>query len=289
MPTPIPSQEKIDFINIIKVGYPLDAAIIEPKLINYEDIIFALKQQLDIFAGNNNYLNQAIDVFTDAALIAVDIYVNKTETTLTNPSVLINTACNTGVNITTQKNTLLVIGTSLIVTLTLAENSSIQSLYVGPNSEVTLIDGTNANCIINLMSVKFLRSMGGTVGNALIPTVIAQIIVDLNATWGGFVAINPLVGCSDPVTAIDTDATSSSSITVTWTLPVDYLFVNIYFKLATDTNYITITNTNYGNYIGDTGFVFTNLLPATTYDFQTTITCINGGVSTPLGAPGTTL
>jgi hypothetical protein len=290
MPTEIPIQEKFDFINVVKVMNPVEASLLPELLNNYEDIPNILIRQLDLYSSFPQYLDTCMAVFaaSDSELIAVGIYVNKTEVeSVVNPTVFVNSTTSGGVAITANSTGLYLYGSSEIDSIIVSQLKSLLKLYIGGGAKVSMLDATGNGALVNLINVKYQHNRVGELSMIKQGSNIAQLVVDRGAYFGGYGTEAPTNTCAYPVTDFVVENLQNNSLTLKWTLPSTWLYVNIYYRVTESGTWIAVDSTK-GDYINDIGFVFKGLVANTSYDFRVIITCPNGGLSTPLETTQTT-
>ncbi len=277
MPTQIPPGEKAAFLDIINIRNSNEVSTIDAFLVNYEDILLAINYLLIPFSSYPNYLKESLLVFTDSELVNVGILVDKDEVALvTNPVLLLNTTTTAGILIDTNQDTLYIFGDSNVDVLNIDSLIHLKSLLITSGAIVNLADASLQDSTINLINIKTYRNLGGNLNLIINNSGIGQVNVDEGSFFGGYGEINPALPCALPVTNLTATGMTPTSITIGWTLPTPYLFVNVYYRLFNDGNYLEPTS---GIWSKDEGFTFTNLIPNTKYDFKVTITCKNGGTS----------
>lgn len=296
MPTPLPSNEKADFIKIVQAapypGGPLEAFRLESILNNYEDVFTAIMRELPLFASNNAYLTAAIGVFTDANLMAVGIWNNKTISSppLTDPALIINsTITNWPVFITPSSppinQVLCILGNSRIQEITVEAYTNLTELYIGPASVVDLVDSTATNAIINTIYLPYIRNTPSRLNTILFNSQVNQIVLEDGSYFGGYSNDNPMAVCDLAITNFSTQAPlNHNSIILTWTPPYQsppdaYLFINTYYRQAGSNTWLQASE-DIGYFNDDHGFAFTQLEEGTSYEFRVGVVCVNGGINT---------
>lgn len=284
MPTTIISGEKTAFINIVSTQNQVEAIWLTTNLVNYEDIPNAINRQTDFFTYPN-YLNTALAVFTDASLVAVGIFNNKTLNNQNNTTsisgnqlVFNNTSVSGTLNWNTTNTNLLIAGTSNINLITITSTCS--NLIIGPLSLVSVIDSTNISGLIIILHILDARNEGGILTQLVIGSKITNFLVDVGATFGGYGISDSIGTCNIPATGLAASNVGNTFMTISWTNPSGWLFNYLSYKI-TNTNTWIAASISIGNFLGDTGFLFNQLQPNTSYDFQVIEKCINGVLATP--------
>lgn len=298
MPTPLPSNQKTAFINLVKVApYPggiLEAGILQGLLNNYEDVANAFFRQLYLFAANHSYLVEAISIFTNlSALNNVGVYFNQSiASTVVNPQLIIDSqivstpSSSSGIIIGQDSNLLAVMGTSYVDNVYVNAGKNLEYFFIGPQSEVDLLDSsatTNDSPFgfarVGSLWIPFLKNGGGRLNGAAPYSNIGTPNVDTGAYYGGILSYDPNIDCSNPVTNLNAGDITHNSVTLLWTPPLsNYIFINVFYKKAESPSWILADQT-VGEYIQQSGFVFRELSADTYYDFMVRVQCNNGGVS----------
>ena len=292
MPTPLIPSEKQAFISLVLVA-PYPGGVTEAMRLsstdffnNYEDIPVAIQRQQLLFSGSPSYLYTCMSVFSDNHLTSAGIYYNKTTDGVTNPSLIIKSAM-TSVNITTNTNTLQIFGSNISY-INMTSSVSMGQLYLA-NSTVNLVNCNFLNAYIGIINVKNVNNLPsvlkGVVMGSLMGGLIAQVVPDAGATYGGILPYDPNNLCSNTVTNLNAGDITDDSVVLMWNLPPNpswsynsYLFLNIYYRLSNASGWTTVDNSA-GDFIQSVGFVFRYLQSDTYYDFMVSVQCTNGGIS----------
>lgn len=282
MPTPIDAGEKADFIAIVAIVDPIEADRLADILVNYDDIVEAIRRQLDVFASNPAYLKEAISVFTphNINLLAAGIYNDGFEAgQLIDPKVLISYGANGGILSTATDGWILMLSDSTATTTTVAANTNLLYLYIGPSCTMDLLDSSAEGAFVNNLYLPFLKNRPSTLKGLLYGSFIGNIKLEPGSTYGGITSYNPGNSCALPVTSLAVGITTHNSIELTWVPPTGgYLYINAYYK-KTDRGSWIQGNTQDGDFMLDTGFMFTDLDSDTAYSFKVTTVCNNGGTA----------
>lgn len=302
MPTILPSNEKADFISIVKAapypGGPSEADRLQSVLNYYEDVHTAIYRQLELFASNNSYLISAITVFNDNQLQLVGIFVNKSQSSppITDPVLIINSDYTTvdltpNVSSPPAEKTLGILGSSHIGAVVLDSNTVLDQLYIGPGSTVDVYDGSAGisspplsppvAARVGTIWLPKMKSKPSALNSVVYGSMIGQVVKDEGSYYGG-IAENPTETCADAVTAMAATEITKDAVLVSWTPPAQYLFINTFFRKTNSQVWILAT-TEDGDFVDDSGFIFRHLEAQTFYDFKATVICSNGGqVSTQI-------
>lgn len=293
MPTPIPIGEKDAFIAIVQAApYPggqQEAYRLQSVLVNYEDIPVAIGRELPLFASNNGYLTAAMAVFTDSALQAVGIYNAKTGTTLADAVMIINSTYTGTVTLSAKTVIpgLTILGTSTVNRVTLATNINLSNLYIGPGSILNIVDSSVAGAFINNIWLPYLKSTPSILKTAVNGSQIGNIEIDEGSYYGGQSYVPESGSCSMPVTDLVVGIITHNTLSLTWTNPEEYLFINVYYRKKGSNVWLQATDVT-GNFDGATGYTFNTLESETDYEFQVIVTCVNGILSNPTEVSGNT-
>lgn len=280
MPTAIPSGEKNAFIALVRVKLPIEADRLVTILVNYEDISVALCRELFFYDSNPNLLTQMMAVFTDAQLLNVGIYNNKTSSSLlTNPMYIINSTYTGGVSVTADAERLIILGESTVSTITVATTKEVGFLYIGSGCSVDVADSTAVDAFINRLYVEYSRSRSGRLNTIKSESGIGQLYVAPLAYFGGYSDNVPAATCADAVTDLVANNITHNSVVLSWTAPTaNFVEISIAYKKNESEVWIPADDI-IGDYVGNTGYVFRKLEPDTYYNFGVFVTCNNGGVA----------
>lgn len=295
MPTPLPSQEKNDFIAIVQAapypGGPKEAERLVTLLVNYEDVVIAICRQLPLFAANSTYLKTAIAVFDDNQLQVVGIYNNKILVPpLADPILVINSTI-TEIVLTTSPNykALTILGKTAIERITVDTNTTVNEIYIGPDTEVKWLNGAASGAIVNTIWLPFLRTTPSRLLGVANNSIINQIVLEPGSYFGGYAKEDPALPCNSPVTNLAASNVTHNAVSLTWTAPqVDSLFTNIYYRQIGFNDWIPADDA-IGIFNGDTGYTFNSLQPDTKYEFRVIVICKNGGWSAPADVSAQTI
>lgn len=283
MPTPIDAGEKAAFIAIVSIVNPIEADRLATILVNYDDVVEAIRRQLDIFAANPAYLKEAISVFTphNTDLLAAGIYNNGFDASqIVDPKVLISYAANGGILSTITDGWILLLSDSTVTTTTVSTNKNLLYFYIGPSCTVDLLDSSADGAFTNNLYLPFLKNRPAILKGLLYGSFIGNIKIEEGSVYGGITSYNPGNSCALPITSLAVGINTHNSIELTWIPPVSggYLYINAYYK-RTDSGTWIKGNDQVGDYVLDTGFMFTDLEPDTAYSFRVTTVCNNGGTA----------
>lgn len=285
------SGEKTAFINIVAAQNPVEAVWLntESNFVNYEDIPTAILRQAGGIISSDfitypNYLTAAIAVFTDASLVSyAGIYNGKTEGSgLANPNILINTSIVGGITWSPIAGTLLIFN-SIVDSITTIVSGGVSGiitlLTIASGSVVSLVTAITSGSSIGTINIRNTRNDFATLTQITQGSTIGIINTDAGAVFGGY-GVNPVSGsCALNISAFTASNVLSNSITLSWTNPSGWLFNYLYYKRDIDNSWTSV-DTTVGRFIGDTGFIFGNLIPNTLYDFRVNVKCINGVLGT---------
>jgi len=304
MPNLLPSDEKTAFIALVNAapypGGPSEAARLEDILIYCEDVPMAITRQINLFAGNNAYLTEALGVFSENTLefAGIQFGVTETETPVQDPLIIANSTIS---NVVLNPNTsspptekgIVIIGTSTIATVTLNAGTVVDNFFIGGPATVDQLDASSgvasppssppAYTAVNNLWLSSLRSQTASLNRVTYGSMINQVIKDQDSYFGGVLGYDPELPCSIPVTNMRASEVTSNGILVSWTAPLSgYLFINTYYRLHSSSDWIKAT-TEDGDFTGNVGFIFRHLQKDTFYDFKAEVECNNGGrISTEL-------
>lgn len=290
----ITAPEKAAFISLVQgAGNPIEAARLQDILFTYSDIVTAVYRQLLVFAGNNEYLTQAMAVFAanDTELLAAGIWNNKTMSSppVTDPVLIVNSTINDDVFMTLQSpnvpRNLGILGTTTIKRIYLEPSVNIFQLYIGPGVVVDKVDSSQPGALINTIYLPNIKNNPPKLNIIQFGSAVNQIIQDPpGAYYGGVSNDDPQNTCGANISDFKYANILHNTIQLTWTPPnlqsppADYLFINTYYRVS-GTNPWILADKNIGVFNGDSGFTFLHLKPDTSYDFQVWTTCANGGIS----------
>lgn len=282
MPTALPSGEKSAFIALINTQNPIEAALITPLLNNYEDIVpIGIARQLGVFADNPAFLKEAMAVFTDAALVAVGIYNNKSNSSLvTNPSLLVSSHFTAGISFTANQIGFGLLGSSTVNSVTVATGIYLQNLIIGPGSTLDILDVTAEGAFISSIGIMFAYSTPGFLNVLKYGSHYGDVYTSPGSYFGGIQNIDPNATCAaGPVTGLTASNITHDSILITWVPPSSgYIFLNVQYKKSDSQVWIPATFET-GDFIKNTGYVFRGLDADTYYDFRIQTICNNGGTT----------
>ena len=234
MPTPIPQTEIDDFFRIVSAapypGGPIEADLLVPILVNYEDVFTAICRQLSLFATNNAYLTEALKVFDQTELLNAGIWNGQTYTNppSSDPVAIINTTVTgvTPVSFTTQKYVVL-LGSSSVDNIDIAAGFTVDEMYVGPNCSVGFVYAAKTDTIIKMVTLPFLRNMPSKLDAIEFGSVVNSINVETGSYFGGFMKSDPNQICAQPISGLTVGTVTHNTVPLTWTPPTtDYLFIN---------------------------------------------------------------
>lgn len=297
----LPPAEKQAFLDIVSVapypGGPSEVERLQDILNTYDDVRTAIYRQLDQFASNNAYLINAISVFDDTELLAVGIWVNKTQSSplITDPLLIINSTLGevvlTNNNLPTSPptspavpKTLGILGPSYIDSIVLSPGVILSELYIGPGSTVDELDAAlyesspPAYSSVDTIWLPFIRSTPSSLKAVTYTSQVHQVMLDEGSYYGGIKGNNPDTPCADAVTNMLATEVTRNGVLISWTPPAQYLFITPFFRKTNSQVWILATEED-GEFVGDTGFVFRNLEIDTYYDFRASVTCSNGGIA----------
>lgn len=284
MPHALVGGEKTAFINIVAAQNPLEAVWLATgsNFINYEDIATVIYRQAggavsSDFITYPNYLEAAIAVFTDSSLFGYgSVYNNKSEPSgLGDPRVLINTSVIGGITWSPVGGVLLILNNSVVDALVVSNNKLITTLTIGSGSNVAIATAISGTASIATINIKNLRDNYSTLQQITQGSTIGIVNIDTGAVFGGY-GVNPVSGsCALVVSNLTASAVFATSMTISWTNPAGWLFNYLYYKNSNSNTWILVDD-NIGKFVGDTGFVFTQLTPNTTYNFRVNVKCANG-------------
>lgn len=295
MPTPLPPQEKADFIAIVQAapypGGPKEAERLAIVLVNYEDVVMAICRQLPLFAANNTYLKSALAVFDDNQLQAVSIYNNKILVPpLADPILVVDsTITEIVLNTSPTYKALTILGKSSIERITVAASTNVNEIYIGPETEVKWLDGSATGAIVNTIWLPFLRNTPSRLLGVSNNSIINQIVVEPGSYFGGYAKEDPAATCSSPVTNLVAGTITHNAVSLSWTPPqADALFTNIYYRQYGFNDWIPADDAT-GIFNGDIGYTFNSLKADTKYEFRVIVICKNGGWSAPADVSAQTI
>lgn len=283
MPTQLPSGEKSAFIAIVNAVDAFEAQRLVSVLNNYEDIPTAIARQLNVFAANPKYLQEAMAVFTNSALVTAKIYNGQSSAigTVSDPKLVVGSQLTSGMNITANNIGFAVLGNSNVSNITVSANKSLNNLYIGPGSTVDILDSTATGAFVTGIQIKNFKNSIGSLNAIKQGSTIGNVIVDDGAYYGGYSSVDTQATCAIPVTALAANAITTNSIELDWTNPANgFIFATVYFRRKGNATWLKATEVN-GDFLGDNGFIFRDLEDNTYYDFKVVVTCNNGGESTP--------
>jgi hypothetical protein len=291
MPTQIPGGEKTAFIAIVAQVDPYEATRLSTLLHNYEDIVpIAIGRQITAFANNNDYLLSALSVFTDANLVAVGIYNNKTGSTrLTDPVFISNSTYTGGIVLDIVSSppanipVLLILGNSSVDSVSFAAATRIKNIIVGPGSSVGYINSSASGAYIGLISLLFYDNAPSRLGFIVFGSNYGSVTAAEGSYYGGVKNI-PTGSCATDVTDLATGNVVHNSVQLTWTNPglfsppVKYLSQNVSYRKK-GSNVWLAADASTGLFDGDSGYTFNSLDEDTFYEFKVSVTCVNGATS----------
>lgn len=290
----IPSNEKAAFISIVQAapapgGY-IEALRLEDILTDYESIITAIIRQRDLFASNNAYLTQCMDVFSDdTALLNAGIWYNHTISSppITDPRVIINSNIDDDVFLTTTSPPtimdLTILGPTYVRRIYLEPAVNLFNLYMGDGVLINEVDSSATGALINRVMLQNINNNPSRLNFAKAGSAINGFFPNTKY-FGGFSNDDPKSTCGNTVTSYTYDIITHNTISLTWTPPSlqsppeQYLFINTYYRIKGSDTWL-LADDKAGLRNGETGFTFNNLKTDTTYEFRTDVTCNNGGIS----------
>ncbi len=290
----IPSDEKAAFIALVQAapapgGY-IEALRLQTILTTYDTIITAIIRQRDLFASNNAYLTQCMDVFSDdTELLNVGIWYNKTQSSppISDPVVIINSTIQGDVflNATSPPvfNQLTILGPTYVERIYLDSTVNLFQLYLGDGVLINQINSSNTGALINRVDLKNISNNPARVNYAIPGSAINGFFPDTKY-FGGFSNDNPQATCGAEIADYKYDIITHNAISLTWTPPnlqsppAQYLFINTYYRIKGNDTWI-LADEVAGLRNDDIGFTFNNLKTDTTYEFRTDVICNNGGIS----------
>lgn len=295
MPNILPQGEKAAAIAIVSVaplpGGPLEASRLKQIMNNYNDIPTAVIRQQSLFASNNGYLMQFLSCFTDqTAMRAAGIWIgyNSSSPPLTNPVLVVNSNIEDTVYIAAISpaviQSLTIMGFSNIANIAVDEATTLNYLYIGPNTTVQQVDSSSIGAAISQLNIPTIKSKGGKVLQAVYGSTINSVILGDQSYYGGPSTDNPVNTCATPVTNLNYGIISHNTIQLTWVNPYEqspsnsYLFVNTYYRVKGEHAW-SLADSSVGEFNNDSGFTFNQLACDTTYEFYVQVVCVNGAVA----------
>lgn len=282
MPTPIVPAEKTAFIAIVNVVDPIEATRLATILVNYDDVVTAIRRQLDEFAANPAYLFEAMDVFlaSNSDLIAAGIYNNgSSASVLSNPKLFINFTTTDTTLSTIADGWINILGNSVIEKITVSTATNLEYLYIGPGCTLDVLDSSATNAYVNNLYLPFIKNRPATLNALQYGSGLGNLQVSPGSYYGGVKNFDPLISCAIPVTSLAIGIITHNTIELTWVPPASgYLFVNVYYK-RTDSGTWILAGNDAGDYVLNTGFMFRYLAADVSYDFKVTVVCNNGGTA----------
>jgi hypothetical protein len=263
---------------------------VDDNLNAYADIIPVFLTHVTKLQCFPDYTYSLFDCFDGTALLAEGIYYNSTETTLTDPALIVKTTA-TDITITISSgsiiNDFVIFGASTVDSVIIDGGGTLNCLSVTAGAVLKLLS-TMDDSRIRLVRVTGCRTFISKLDAADSSSIIDSFYVFGGGTFGGYRCISLGTPCTDEVISLDTDKITSNSITLTWDNAASTINTIVYYRINNGfTWYIAGANPNgdgvSGSYTGDAvGFIFRGLQADTYYDFRVVNVCSNGNTS-----PGT--
>ena len=290
MPTKIPDGEKAACIAIVAQVNPYEAGRLDSLLVSYEDIVPVLiGRQLTEFANNNDYLLNSLSVFTDANLVDVGIYNNKTGSMgLTDPVFISNSTYTGGIVLDIVSSppadipVLIILGNSSVDSVSFAAATRIKNIIIGPGSSVGYVDSSASGAYIGLILLLFYNSPS-SLGFIVYGSNFGSVSAAEGSYYGGVRSI-PTGSCSTDVTNLSAGSPAHNWVQLTWTNPglfsppVAYLSQNVSYRKKGSNVWLS-ADASTGLFDGDSGYTFNSLDGDTFYEFKVSVTCVNGATS----------
>lgn len=256
---------------------------VDDNLNSYDDIIPSFLAFLPKFECFPDYTYSLFECFEDSALTARGIYYDKTETTLTDPTLIIKTtATDITLNISTGSGTgeFVIFGNSIVNSVTVDGGGTLVCLSVSAGANLKYLT-TTAGSTISLMRVSGCRTFLSRVDIANSTSIIDNIFVFGGGYFGGYNCADPTSNCASDISVLISEKITQNSITLKWTPAEDTLYTIVYYKLNNTGPWLmgSVNNDDgiTGSYTVDSlGYIFRGLQMDTYYDFKVVNVCTNG-------------
>lgn len=294
MPTPLPPTEKANFISLVRVapypGGPNEADRLQTILNTYDDVITAIFRQLELFATNNAYLTNCLNVLNQVNVEAAGIWFNTSISSppLTDPILIVNSTI-TEVILNPASppafKQLCILGSSYIGKVYLEPGATLNDMYIGPGAVVDIHDSSAfsgsppAYAITQRIDLPFLKNTPATLNAIAYQSVVNQVYVEPGSNFGGVQTDDPNLPCTQQVTGITATEITKDSVLVSWTKPASYLFIDVYYKKTRSNVWVKVDDSSGSWQPNDSGFAFSCLESDTFYDVKITSRCLNGGLA----------
>lgn len=159
---------------------------------NYAELFSLILQFSGLFDCDPVYLGQILDLFSDAVLLANNIYYKKTGTTLNNPLAIVNSTYVTlNINAGGDYLPVEIMKGSIITDINVSDNTQLQSLVIGGGSSVNgTLTVAQGSCIDTVL-VKGCNGFNSTLNEIIEGSCINDFDQDADAVFNGFVCAVP--------------------------------------------------------------------------------------------------
>ena len=260
---------------------------VDDNLNSYDDIIPVFLSRYLKLECFPDYTYSLFACFDSTELEARGIYYNSTETTLTDPVLIIKTtATDITLNIASGavKSDFVIYGASTVDTVTVDGGGTLNCLSVSAGGNLKLLSTTGGSNI-RLVRSTACRMSVSKLDAVTYDSLIGRVVTSGGGFYGGFRCADPGGVCSSEVTALATTKVTSSSITLTWTVAADTINTIVYYRLNNDPVWLlagdplNVDGVD-GNYTQDAlGYIFRSLKVDTYYDFKVVNVCADGNYS----------
>lgn len=294
MPTPIPQVYIDNFVAIATAVDKIAGLRVSQTLVNYEDITTAIGRYLSYIEQNETLMTEFINCFPDQRYLnAVGIFVNQAYASMQTASYAgpnLYVACTFSAGLTVASGAIsvwLANGTTITGGLLVPANISLPYLYLSSGSSLDFMDSSQSGAVVGIITLNNAKTNPAIIRAIATGSTYNVLNATNGAVFGGQSANNPTSACAQPATGLQLNGPiTHNTVPLSWTNPASGIIgVNIYYKKTLSPTWIQAQDSD-GDYVGNSGFVFRSLSPDTSYDFQVTTTCKNGGISAPVVLAG---
>lgn len=275
------------------------AAVVDAKLLTYDDLFFVLAYLFIYMECYPTLVENFTAAFDQTERESRGIYYNSMAT-LTDARIAIK-CVTTSITYTTTDPTdadelnLLYIGPSSVVdVLTVDGGFTLHNLTILPAGRVKVLELSGAGTNILNLTVAGCAGAVGTLDVVASGAVIKNVQVYNGGFYGGYVCLDPDNTCAENVGVISLEKTTYSSTLLSYTAASESIRTRVYYRLNNTTTWYEggVNNGDgvEGNYRtdGSNGFAFRGLQPDTYYDYKVVNICENGHASSGTMVSGKT-
>lgn len=210
-------DDKDEIITLIRAQDCKCAEYIDRKARSYSDLVDFVFAFSKFFDCDTAYLDALVAVVDDATRIANGVYVNKTDTFIANPRILVNcTYDEVLINDSTNDRLLMIASGSAVAALSVENATTLDLLCIQGASTVGVV-GVDEDCCINVLYVRSCEDNHSTLEGITYGSCVRNMSVDQDATFGGFDCAPSVPLCLIEITSPVVSEESSTGFRIDWT------------------------------------------------------------------------